>query len=392
MSESATELTPSNVLWDFSRYVIAAVAVGGIIWYCFFYTPITYVSREAAGQTMGTDYIVKVAQFPENADWNEVKSAIQNRLDALDQMMSTYKSDSEVCRFNAFASTEDWFPVSPETASVIQTALEISRFSEGAFDITVAPLVRHWGFGADGNSRQTQSFEELASAAIPIKEAIGYQKLSVRLEPPALKKAIPELAIDLSAIAKGFAVDCIAEFLEKQNITDYLIEVGGEVCGKGKKTKGKDWIDKYPILAKIAELLGKSKKTKDKDWIVGIEKPVLESPHVFPGLQRTLTLTDQSLATSGNYRQTILIGDHQVSHLIDGRTGLPAQTQSDAGELAATAVIFSDCTRADAWATALFVLGEQKGAELADQHGIAVLFLLRNGKETIEVSSKHWAK
>jgi len=182
-----------------------------------------------------------------------------------------------------------------------------------------------------------------------------------------LKKAIPELTIDLSALAKGYAVDCVAELLEKQNVTDYLIEVGGEIRSKGKKSK-------------------------DKDWFVGIEKPILESPNVFPGLQQALPLKDQSLATSGNYRQTVQIGDRHVSHLIDGRTGLPAQIKSEAGELVAVAVIAPDCTHADAWATALFVLGEQKGATLANQHGIAVLFLLRNGKEIAEVPSKHWAK
>ena len=367
MSEPSTELTPSSVLWDFFRYAVIAVVTGGLIWYYFFYTPVTYVNQEAAGQTMGTDYIVKVSRFPENADWNKVKSAIQNRLDALDQMMSTYKSDSEVCRFNAFDSTEDWFSVSPETASVVQTALEISQSSEGAFDITSAPLVRHWGFGADGNPRQTRSFEELASAAVRIKEAVGYQHLSVRLEPPALKKAIPELTIDLSAIAKGFAVDCIAELLEEQKIIDYLIEVGGEVRGKGKKSK-------------------------DKDWIVGIEKPVLESSNEFPGLQHAFALKDRSLATSGNYRQTIMIGDQRVSHLIDPRSGLPVRNESETGELTAAAVIALDCTSADAWATALFVLGGQRGAEIANQHGIAVLFLLHNGKEVVEIASKYWKK
>ena len=367
MSESKTELEPSSILWDVIRYAIVAVVTGGLIWYYFFYTPTIYVSREAAGKTMGTDYIVKVARFPENADWDAVKTAIQNRLDALDQMMSTYKSDSEICRFNAFNSSEDWFSVSPETASVVQTALDISQSSEGAFDITSAPLVRHWGFGADGNPRQTRSFEELASAAVQVKESVGYQHLSVRLDPPALKKAIPELTMDLSAIAKGFAVDCIAELLEEKKITDYLIEVGGEIRGKGKKST-------------------------DKDWIVGIEKPVLESSHEFPGLQKTFALKDQSLATSGNYRQTIVIGDQRVSHLIDPRSGLPVRNESETGELVAAAVTASDCTSADAWATALFVLGEQRGVDVADQHGIAVLFLLHNGKEVIEVSSKQWAK
>jgi thiamine biosynthesis lipoprotein len=389
MPESTTELAPSNVLWDVIRYAIVAVAAGVLIWFYFFYTPIVYVSRESAGKTMGTDYIVKVARFSENADWDAVKSAVQDRLDALDQMMSTYKPDSEVCRFNTFASTEDWFAVSPETASVVQTASEISLLSEGAFDVTSAPLVRHWGFGADGKPRQNLSFDELASAAVRLKEEVGYQNLSVRLEPPALKKAIPELTIDLSAIAKGFAVDRVAELLEDHKVTDYLIEVGGEVRGKGKKNKDKD----VGILMRLINWVrGKEENSKDKDWIVGIEKPVLESSHEFPGLQQAFALKDQSLATSGNYRQTVVIGERRVSHLIDPRSGLPVRFESEAGELVATAVVATDCTSADAWATALFVLGDQKGVEIANQHGIAVLFLLYNGKEIVEVSSRHWAK
>jgi thiamine biosynthesis lipoprotein ApbE len=152
MSESAAESTPSIVLWEVIRYTIVAVLAGILIWYYFSYTPVNYVSREAMGQVMGTDYIVKVAQFPENVDWNEAAVIIQHRLDALDQMLSSNKTDSEICRFNVFTHTEDWFPVSQETARIVQAALKVSRLSEGAFDITT-----------------------------------DYEKLTVRLEPPALK-------------------------------------------------------------------------------------------------------------------------------------------------------------------------------------------------------------
>jgi len=364
MSESSAESVSSNIIWDIARYVIVAVAAGFLIWYSFFYTPTVYVNREHAGKTMGTDYIVKVARFPENGDWKKIADEIQSTLEALDQMMSTYQSDSEVCRFNASASTEDWFSVSPETASVVQTALEISQLTEGAFDITVAPLVRHWGFGAEGNSLRTKSFEVLKSEAATLKEQTGYEKLSVQQEPPALKKAIPELTIDFSAIAKGFAVDCIAELLEKHKVADYLIEVGGEVRSKGKKSP-------------------------DMDWRVGIENPLSEQ---FSSVQHKLDLKNQSLATSGSYRQGLQIEGRRVSHVIDPRTGLPAQIEHNANELVSAAVVAPNCTHADAWATAMFVLGEQKGIELANQHGLAVLFLLSNGDEIIEVPSKHWGE
>ena len=361
MSESTPESTDSIGIWDIVRYIIAAVGIGFIIWWVF-YTPPIYGSKEHIGKTMGTDYVVKVAQFPENGDWQEFASQIQDRLDTLEQMMSTFRQDSEVSQFNVFSSTEDWFPVSKETAFVVQTALEVSRLSGGAFDITVAPLVRHWGFGAGASQYQAFSFEEQKSAAVALKERVGYDKLSVRLEPPALKKSIPELTIDLSGIAKGFALDYIAEFLDEHKFADYLIEVGGEVRGKGKRSA-------------------------ERDWIVGIEKPIPDSPLQ---LQQTLPLRDRSLATSGNYLQVRQIGDRRFSHLIDPRTGLPAEVGSGVNELVSVSVLAPTGASADAWATAMFVLGEQRGVELANQRGIAVLFLLRNGNNIVESPSTHW--
>ena len=363
MSESSTESAPSSLLWEVIRYVIVAIAMGALIWYYFFYTPPVYVSREHTGKTMGTDYVVKVAQFPETGDWSKIAAEIRSKLDDLDQKMSTYKKDSEVCRFNASASTDDWFSISPETAFLVHTSLEISRLTEGAFDITAGPLVRHWGFGAGSEPWQVRSYDELKSASIPLKEKIGYEKLSVRLEPPALKKTIPELSIDLSAIAKGYAVDCIATLLDERKIANYLIEVGDELRIKGKKSK-------------------------ESNWNVGVEKPIPE----FSAAQQIVPLKGQSLATSGNYLQTIQMDDRRVSHIIDPRSGLPSQIGGGTSEFASVSVVASDCTSADAWATALFVLGERKGIEFADQHGIAVLYLLRRGNEIIEIPSKHWKK
>jgi thiamine biosynthesis lipoprotein len=170
-------------------------------------------------------------------------------------------------------------------------------------------------------------------------------------------------------------VDCVADLLEEHKITDYLIEIGGEVRAKGKKSK-------------------------EKNWIVSIEKPTPD----FSGHQQILTLNNQSLATSGSYLQTISIGDQRISHLMDPRTGLPAQittpiatpiaiqSEGEPDELVSVAVIAPTCTLADAWATALFVLGEKKGRELANRHGISALFLLRRGSEIIEIPSKHYEK
>ena len=362
MSESSAKPAP-NLLWEITRYVIVAVAAGFLIWYTLL-TPPVYDNRECDGKTMGTAYKVNVTHFPETGDWQKVANAIQAKLDTLDKMMSTYRSDSEVCRFNAFTSTEEWFPVSPETAQVVHVALEIAPLSEGAFDITIAPLVRHWGFGAGSREHLAGSFEELKAEAARLKEHTGYDKLSVRLDPPALKKSVPELTIDLSAIAKGFAVDCIAELLDAHKIANYLIEVGVEVRGKGRNNK-------------------------DNDWFAGIEKPWSEQ---FSGIQKRFPLTNQSVATSGSYLQYRNIDGHSVSHLIDPRSGLPAQIGEGTERLVSAAVLAPNCTQADAWATAMFVLGEQKGLELANRQKVAALFLLQTGDAIREVASDAWKK
>jgi len=319
MSESPPAEPAPNPLWDITRYLIVAVIAGGLIYFYGFHSPTIYVSREHTGRTMGTDYIVKVAQFPENGDWQKIADEIQDRLDALEQMLSTDRQDSDVSRFNAFTSTEDWFPVSRETAQVVHTALEISRLTEGAFDITLVPL----------------------------QEQTGYEKLSVRLDPPALKKSIPELTIGLSAIANGFAVDSIAELLDAHRITDYFIEVG--------------------IVAR-----GKGRRNREGDWIVGIEKPSLDQ---FPGIQQEFPLRDQTLAKSG-------------SHPIQ----MSSANVSGADERASVSILAPHSTQADALTTAMLVLGEQKGLELANRHGIAVLFLLRNDDEIREASSNYWGR
>ena len=365
MSESSAEPVASNIVWDVIRYVIVTIFVGLLIYWYGFYTPTVYVSREQTGKTMGTGYIVKVTQFPETGDWQKIAGTIQDSLDALEQMLSADRQDSDVSRFNASSSTEDWFSVSQATAQIVHTALEISQLTEGAFDITVAPLVQHWGRGlGTGSSSRPASFEKLELVAVLLKKQTGYEKLSVRLDPPALKKAIPELTIDLSVIAKGFAADCIAELLDAHKITDYLIEVGNEVRGKGKKGN-------------------------DKDWIIGIEKPLSDQ---FSGIQQAFPLKDRSLATSRSDVQFQEIEGRTISHRINPRSGLPIQFENSGNELASVVVLAPTCTQAAALTAAMFVFGAQKGLELANRHKIAVLFLLRNGNEIREVSSEHWGK
>ena len=351
--EDETPQAPST-FGEVVRYVVVLGLLGVIIWYYYFRTPTLYVDRNAEGETMGTDYTVKVHGVPEHADWEAVVDAIQQTLDAVDRAMSTFKPDSDVCRFNATEST-DWFPVFRETAEVVQLALEVSTLSGGAFDVTVAPLVDLWGFGPNREPPDLAGIDQRVSE---ILGRVGFDKLDVRLEPPALKKSVPELSLDLSAIAKGYAVDRVAGILDDHRIGNYMIEVGGEVRCKGNKgAKG--------------------------DWTIGIEKPFPGQWDEFPGVQRKLQLGNRSLATSGSARIYRELDGVRFSHVIDPRTGFPTEIIRS-GEAAPTerlgsaSVIDSTCAKADAWATAMFVLGEKEGLALAERQGIVVLFLFRS--------------
>ncbi|MGL4594753.1 MAG: FAD:protein FMN transferase [Thermoguttaceae bacterium] len=351
--QSAKDASP----WEPLRYIIIAAIIIGGTWYYFSQKPLAFSSEEISGRTMGTDYSVKVFDFPEAKKTQfqtTFKQEVQKCLDNIDSKMSTYRDDSDVCRFNASDSI-DWFPVSPETAEVVELALQVSQLTSGAFDVTIAPLVDLWGFGPN---KKKPSLVEIEATIPSLKESVGFDKLSVQKNPPALKKSHPNLHIDLSAIAKGYAVDSVADLLEQHGLHNYMIEVGGEVRCRG--TKG---------------LRGK--------WVIGIEKPLIVPPDVMPGIQKKLFLDNQSMATSGDYLNYYELDGKRFSHIIDPRTGLPTEKIELSEEvpkekIGAVSVLDKSCTRADALATAMFVLGEKAGIELANQEGIAVLFLMRS--------------
>src|SRR5688572_13845555 len=188
-----------------------------------------------SGPAMGTVYSVKVADAPHEVDAADVLTAIDEVLAGIDRGMSGYRSDSEIARFNASRSV-DWFAVSPDVAAVVVAALEISELSEGAFDVTVAPLVAAWGFGPDG-ARAAPDRGQLAQIA----ERVGFTKLHVRADPPALRKDVAGLTVDLNGIAPGFAVDRLAERFVAMRIERFMIEIGGEVRTRGLNSKGEPW-------------------------------------------------------------------------------------------------------------------------------------------------------
>lgn len=290
-----------------------------------------------AGKSMGTTYSVVVAGAQPAAGLAE---AVQASLDRVEQQMSTYIGDSELMRFNRSRETGP-VAVSKELAAVVEISLALSAASGGALDVTVRPLVALWGFGASAQ-QVAPSDSELSLA----RARVGSQHL--RLEqrpgaPPTLSKAIPELEIDLSAVAKGYAVDQLALMLEQRGIYNYMVEVGGEVRVGGTKAN-------------------------KQLWRIGIEKPDDEGRAV----QQAIALTNQSMATSGDYRNFYEREGRRISHTIDPRDGRPISHG-----LASVSVLHKSAAWADGWATALNVLGPKAGRELAESQGLAALFIAR---------------
>ena len=303
------------------------------------------------GRKMGTAFSVKVAA-PNLSDQRlfELRLAVETAFDDVDRKMSTYRADSELSRFNALA-TEAPFPISVETLEVFRHARSISEATGGAFDITVGPLVAAWGFGAGG-------FDPAAAeATIPseheieaIHSRIGWELIELDEQASTLRKRQAEANCDLSAIAKGYAVDQAADALAAMGFENYLIELGGEIRTAGRNERG-------------------------TPWRIAIERPLVEGrePH------RLLPLGDMALATSGDYRNFHEKDGRRYSHTIDPRSGRPVSHR-----LASVSVFDALCVRADGYATALMVLGEDEGFRFAVENNLAALFLVRDGAGGLE--------
>ena len=300
------------------------------------------------GSTMGTTYSITLVDRLRPAELQEIKAEVEERLTEVNAKMSTWESDSEISQFNNFQSLEP-FAVSPEFASVLERALEIAASTDGAFDPTVKPLVDHWGFGV----RQISNIEHRISndEVAKIMEFVGWEK--VCLSNDALMKVHPKLQIDLSAIAKGYGVDAVAEVIRSFGLKDFLVEIGGEIAVSG---------------------LNREKKP----WRVGVESP--NGTEIFQALE----LRGGAMATSGDYRNFRTREDGtRFSHIIDPHTGYPAET-----DVASVSVLADSCMDADAVATALFVMGSEKGMAWLSQHPeFEAFFILHSADGTFTTRS-----
>ena len=293
---------------------------------------------ELGGSALGTTFRIAIVEPAEDLDTASLETGITDALARVDKLASTWRSDSELSRFNAANST-DWVEVSADFCGALADALQISRDTSGAFDVTVGPLVNLWGFGPDGPVVEPPSDSDIERAL----QRVGFEKVHTDCERSIARKDDAAVYVDLSGWAKGLAVDVVATVLDDSQIDNYLVEIGGELRVSGHNSER-------------------------RKWSVAIEAPSTSQrvPHAI------VRVTDTSVATSGDYRNYFAHENQRYSHTIDPRTGRPVTH-----DLAAVTVIHAVNAYADAMATALLVLGPENGPSLARDLGIAAYFLVR---------------
>lgn len=291
-----------------------------------------------SGATMGTRYSA-VFYMPFGTNVAALNAAVFAAVDRVDRQMSSWKTESDLNRLNV-APEGAWVDIPRELMIVLEASLQIECVTNGAFDIGVGKHVEAWGFGP---ARQTAVRDQPpATTSEPRHAASASLELS-RREGRARRSA--PITLDLAGIAKGFGVDEMARVMDAFRIPSWLVGIDGEMRAKGAKPDG-------------------------SMWAVAHERP---DPHTREAMG-VLELQDMAVATSGNYRHFREVGGRTVSHTMDPRTGVPLQY-----EVASVTVLASRCMTADAWATALMVMGVEAGLEAARTHGMDVIFVLQDG-------------
>lgn len=288
------------------------------------------------GLAMGTSYTVKwVHKLGHNPA--EVARGVASELVRIETSMSTYMDASDLSGFNG-AQLNEWHPVPAEMASLVAQSLDLSRQTGGAFDITIGPLVNLWGFGPSPIPEKIPS----QAALDALKSVVGYELIQVQQQPPAMLKSA-DSTIDLSAIAKGYGVDAVALWLEAHDFKNYLVEVGGELRAQGLKPDG-------------------------SPWRIAIETPSIDAQQVY----QVVKVSNMAVATSGNYRNYYEREGVRYTHTLDPSTLRPVTHN-----LASVTVIDASAARADALATALMVMGGEKGVEWAKVHQVPAYFIIK---------------
>ena len=290
------------------------------------------------GRTMGTSYTVKVVGDLTDDKKDQLQQGIDQILAKINQQMSTYQKDSELSKLNQF-NEKTYYKISNDLYQVIEKSILINQETDGAFDVTVGPLVNLWGFGPDKKRDIPPDRKEIEK----IQGNIGTNLIELHHHLSQIKKLRGDLYIDLSAIAKGYAVDKVSTYLKTKNLNDHMVEIGGEIRVAGYKAE-------------------------DEKWSIAIEVPDPEKREI----GKVIKVTNLSMATSGDYRNFFIYKGKRYSHTIDPRTGYPVTH-----DLTAVSVFMKSCMNADAIATGLMVMGPKKGMEFVNTNKIMAIFYLR---------------
>jgi len=278
------------------------------------------------GKTMGTTYHIKVVTWL-NKNTDSLREKIEQRLIEINSSMSIYMEDSEISRFNKYKIIDKDFAVSDDFIRVVTIGKKLYEITGGAWDATINPLVNIWGFGNDKKKRKIPPIEQIKK----LKENVGYNYINISGERHIAKKK-KKIAIDFGSIAKGYAVDELSTLILKSGINDFIVEIGGEVYASGIR--------------------------KDKEnWKVGINRP--EKDASYSQIYKSVRLIDMALATSGDYRNFFEYQGKSYSHVIDPRTGWPVSNG-----VVSVSILAGSCAVADGLATAVMVMGHEKGIQL----------------------------
>jgi len=275
---------------------------------------------------MGTTYHIKVVTDNLHKI-SGLKEKIDKRLEEINKSMSTYRKDSEISRFNALKIPRQRFKVSRDFAQVIVESKRLYRLTGGAWDGSIYPLVNLWGFGMPGKKNLIPPKDEIAR----FLREVGFDNIDL-VDGRYLLKKKASISIDLASIAKGYAVDKVAELIKKEDIKNFLVEIGGEVYASGVKKDG-------------------------RCWKIGINRPRKEA--AYDEIYKIVTLKDKAFATSGDYRNFFKVKGKRYSHILDPKTGYPV-----ANSVVSVSIIAGTCAFADGLATAVIVMGKKKGLEL----------------------------
>jgi thiamine biosynthesis lipoprotein len=288
------------------------------------------------GKTMGSTYNIKLIVKGETIDTQAIHQDIDKLLKEINQQLSTYIPNSELSRFNRHLST-DPVSISPEFQFILSEAIRLGKLTEGKLDVTIGALVNLWGFGPQYRPEIVPSDVEIATA----RATVGLDKLS--LVGDQLSKTVPELYVDLSTIAKGYAVDKVGDLIQQQGVANYMVEVGGEMRVQGFKHDG-------------------------TLWHVAIEKPVVGRRAV----QQIIVLGDNALASAGDYRNYFEVDGIRYSHIIDPDSAKPIQHN-----LVSVTVIHPVSMTADGLSTSMMLMGPEKALAFAKQHKLAAFFITK---------------